>query len=310
MPERLCGGTFRTRRGSKRKRGGLKTEEGLTYAERRQRRIERKFGKDGKLLGGEEEARLKLENGKKPKGKPRVAGSARGRELRAAAALARFGAQKEEEVKKEEAPGTDSSLSENESDVEDVKPEKEALDLNGSKLLDSKGRGMVKVCDDEDQDDVHVKQEMDELHDLALIESHKEEIPQKPKESTSPKNRNEDRDKPHVTDHGGASAKAVPRPLKHESASPASSHPPGYTEPQPTTPANHQAVAPTEPICAVCSMVNEPSALVCSACAHVLQARLMPGNWRCRSSACEGSKYLNAGDCGICGACGAKKPGS
>lgn len=298
MPERLCGGTFRTRRGRKRKRGGLKTEEGLTYAERRQRRIERKFGKDGKLLGGEEEARLKLEDGKKPKGKPRVAGSARGRELRAAAALARFGAQKEEEVKKEVAPGTDSSLSENESDVEDVKPEKEALDLNGSKLLDSKGRGMVKVCDDEDQDDVHVKQEMDELHDLALIESHKEEIPQKAKESTSPKNRNEE------------SSKAVPRPLKHGNASPAPSPPPGYTEPQPTTPANHQAVAPTEPICAVCSMVNEPSALVCIACAHVLQPQLMHENWRCRSSACEGSKYLKTGDCGICGACGAKKPGS
>ncbi|KAL8874366.1 MAG: hypothetical protein Q9174_000265, partial [Haloplaca sp. 1 TL-2023] len=72
MPERLCGGTFRTRRSGKRKRGDVKTEQ-LTDAERKQRRIEKKFGKSGQALGGEEELRVKLEHGKKPKGKPKVA---------------------------------------------------------------------------------------------------------------------------------------------------------------------------------------------------------------------------------------------
>ncbi|KAI4102531.1 MAG: hypothetical protein L6R37_004358 [Teloschistes peruensis] len=153
MPERLCGGTYRTRRGRKRKRGEVKTEE-LTYAERKQRRIERKFGKNGQALGSEEETRVKLENGKKSKGKPRVAGSARGRELRAAAALARFGQQKEEEeVKREE--NLDWSETASEDDLEDVKSEEGAIDIDGSRLLDSKGRDIVKVCEDEDQDDVH-----------------------------------------------------------------------------------------------------------------------------------------------------------
>ncbi|KAL8845550.1 MAG: hypothetical protein Q9176_000186 [Flavoplaca citrina] len=168
MPERLCGGTFRTRRGRKRKRGAVKSEK-PSYAERQQRRIEKKFGKNGQQLGEEEELRVKLENGKKPKGKPRVAGSARGRELRAAAALARFGTQKEEEIKEEEALGATGSDSDSGSEFEDVKPQKEALDLNGSKLLDGKGRGMVKICEDEDKEDVHVKQEMNELHDLSNI---------------------------------------------------------------------------------------------------------------------------------------------
>ncbi|KAL9598491.1 MAG: hypothetical protein Q9219_004464 [cf. Caloplaca sp. 3 TL-2023] len=187
MPERLCGGTFRTRRSRKRKRGEVKTEQ-LTYAERQQRRIKRKFGENGQTLGGEEAARVKLENGKKPKGKPRVAGSARGRELRAAAALARFGNQKEEDVKKEEGLNSYGSESASGSDMEDVKPEQEVLDLNGSKLLDHKGRGMVKVCEDEDQDDVQVKHEMDELNDLATIESYQEQNPRRSRESTSRSN--------------------------------------------------------------------------------------------------------------------------
>lgn len=302
MPERLCGGTFKTRRGRKRKRGGVKKEEGLTHAERRQRRIEKKFGKDGKLLGAKEEVRVKLENGKKPKGKPRVAGSARGRELRAAAALARFGAQKEEEVTKEEAKDTDGSESGTESDMEDVKPEKEALDLNGSKLLDSKGRGMVKVCEDEDQDDIHVKQEMDELHDLALIDHDGREIPRKSRKRTSPMHRDQDQ--------GETVLETALRPIKHENSTSGPIPPFETTESQHTAPDEQQAWDSTESTCLVCSMTNDPPALVCVVCANVLQPQLTPGNWQCPSSACEGSKYINAGDCGICGACGAKKPAS
>ncbi|KAL8722283.1 MAG: hypothetical protein Q9225_001187, partial [Loekoesia sp. 1 TL-2023] len=293
-------------RGRKRKRRGVKREE-LTYAERQQRRIERKFGRNGQVLGGEEEARVKLESGKKPKGKPRVAGSARGRELRAAAALARFGAQKEEEVKKEEA--MDASESESESESEDVKPEKEALDLNGSKLLDSQGRGMVKVCEDEEQDDIHVKQEMDELHDLAAIESHKEETPRRHKERLNSRHQVRYHDEHPGMDDREAASKAAPISIKRETTPPAPVPPSGSVAPRAAPQPIELRKPPIASACPVCSMANEPSALVCIACSHVLQPQLMPGNWQCQSSTCKGSKYINAGDCGICGACGAKRPG-
>lgn len=302
MPERLCGGTFRTRRGRKRKRG-VKAEE-LSYAERQQRRIEEKFGQNGQQLGGEEETRVKLENGKKPKGKPRVAGSARGRELRAAAALARFGTQKEEEVKKEEATGA--SDSDSGSDFEDAKLEKEAIDLNGSKLLDGKGRGMVKVCEDETEDDVHVKQEMDELHDLSItpIESHDEATHRSRRQQPSLKHETDSQRKNPTTDND---TRATPVTIKHEtSPQPAAPQP---KRPSPESGAQKESeISPTDSSCPICSMANETSALVCVACSHVLQPRLMPGSWRCQSSVCQGSKYLNAGDCGICGVCGSSKP--
>ncbi|KAI4110913.1 MAG: hypothetical protein LQ339_000915 [Xanthoria mediterranea] len=300
MPERLCGGTFRTRRGRKRKRG-VKTEE-LSYAERQQRRIERKFGRNGQQLGGEEEIRVKLEKGKKPKGQPRVAGSARGRELRAAAALARFGTLKEKEVKKEEAIGA--SDSDSGSDFEDVKPEKEALDLNGSKLLDGRGRGMVKVCEDEDEDDVHVKQEMDELHDLSItpVESHGKATPPSRTRDTNLKRKTDSPSKSPMRDND-----SIPVTIKHEETPPPLAIEPKHLNLDRST-LEESAITPLGSSCPVCSMANEPSALVCVACSHVLQPRLMPGTWRCQSSICQGSKYLNIGDCGLCGVCGSSKP--
>ncbi|KAL8748843.1 MAG: hypothetical protein Q9199_008040 [Rusavskia elegans] len=302
MPERLCGGTFRTRRGRKRKRG-VKAEE-LSYAERQQRRIEKKFGQNGQQLGGEEETRVKLENGKKPKGKPRVAGSARGRELRAAAALARFGTQKEEEVKKEEATGA--SDSDSGSDFEDVKLEKEAIDLNGSKLLDGKGRGMVKVCEDENEDDFHVKQEMDELHDLSItpIESHDEATHPSKRQQPSLKHETDSQSKNHTTDND---TRATSVTIKHETSPHPAALQPKHPSPESGAPKDSE-ISPTDSSCPICSMANETSALVCVACSHVLQPRLMPGSWRCQSSVCQGSRYLNAGDCGICGVCGSSKP--
>ena len=303
MPERLCGGTFRTRRVRKRKRR-VKTEE-LSYAERQQRRIERKFGRNGQQLGGEEETRVKLEKGKKPKGQPRVAGSARGRELRAAAALARFGTQKEEEeVKKEEAIGASDSDSDSGSDLEDVKLEKEALDLNGSKLLDGKGRGMVKVCEDEDEDDVHVQQEMDELHDLSIppVESHGKAAPPSKTRDTNFKGKTDSPSKSH-----SANNDTIPVTIKHENSLPTSAIEPKHPTPE-SSALEESDITPTDPSCPICSMANEPSALICVACSHVLQPRLMPGTWRCQSSVCQRSKYLNAGDCGLCGVCGSDKP--
>lgn len=322
MPERLCGGTYRTRRGRKRKRGEVKTEE-LTYAERKQRRIERKFGKNGQALGSEEETRVKLENGKKSKGKPRVAGSARGRELRAAAALARFGQQKEEEeVKREE--NLDWSETASEDDLEDVKSEEGAIDIDGSRLLDSKGRDIVKVCEDEDQDDVHVKQEMDELQDLAAIHSQRDIVtPSSRQRGKSPKRQQQthaenERNRLDSTSIKRETSPPVPASIpSSKSITSSSPHPSIKSEnPPPSnhpshdtlTPSTNLHIPPVSPSCPICSLTNEPSALICLACSHVLQPWLMPGSWRCRSSTCRASsEYLNPGDCGRCGVCRGSK---
>ncbi|KAM0329822.1 hypothetical protein ACHAQA_003986 [Verticillium albo-atrum] len=162
LPEHLCGGTFRSR-GRKRK-----AKPKLSYREQKERRILKKFGANGVALGADDEVKVKLEKGKKTQAKPRVAGSARGRELRAAAALARFGQQKEEKQDDEEEENVKpesedvSDGSDYEDDVADIKRE-DAVDLDGQRLLDKDGRGMIKVCEDENPDDQDAQQELREL---------------------------------------------------------------------------------------------------------------------------------------------------
>lgn len=59
--EGLCGGTFKSTRGRKRKRGSQNGQLSLTWREQKDRRIEKKFGKNGVPLGEDEDARIKLE---------------------------------------------------------------------------------------------------------------------------------------------------------------------------------------------------------------------------------------------------------
>jgi DNA-dependent metalloprotease WSS1 len=176
LPEHLCGGTYRSRR---RKR---KVKPILSYQERKERRILKKFGKNGTTLGADNEVKAKLEKGKRVQAKPRVAGSARGRELRAAAALARFEKKKDEDedeiVIKEEQDVPDSG---SESDYEDGdafdSDNKDAIDLDGSRLTDGKGRGLVKVCEDELGDDPAARTELEELRNAFRSRSVKRESP-------------------------------------------------------------------------------------------------------------------------------------
>jgi hypothetical protein len=74
-PEHLCGGTF-----SSRKRRKRKVRPKIMYKELQERRIRRRFGTNGIKLGADDEVKTKLEKGKIV-AKPRVAGSARGREV-------------------------------------------------------------------------------------------------------------------------------------------------------------------------------------------------------------------------------------
>ncbi|CRK11260.1 hypothetical protein BN1723_009342 [Verticillium longisporum] len=170
LPEHLCGGTFRSRGRRKRKAKPPR----LSYREQKERRILKKFGANGVALGADEAVKTELEKGRKTAAKPRVAGSARGRELRAAAALARFGQQKveheeEDDDDDEERLAKSENVSEDESDYEDdvadIKRE-DAIDLNGQRLLDKDGRGMIKVCEDENPDDQDAQQELQELRSV------------------------------------------------------------------------------------------------------------------------------------------------
>jgi hypothetical protein len=339
----VCGGTFRSR-GRKRKRAG--GQQDLTWKEKRDRRIEKKFGKNGKALGEDEGTRMMLEVGKGPVGgKPRVANSKRGRELRAAAALTRFGTNKTDAESMKEEEAADGSEYEDEYDDVDVKGE-DATDINGQRMLDSMGFGMLRVCGDEHEDghDAHVKQEMDDLIGLGSGRiSHAE-----PQTHPTRENRTESqlrqavpdsRRSEHAAEEGaGAESKRNPiydipqyrssptpsssssRTLSSEGSKNKTSDFPelrtartstptplaAATDPE-TTVSTAPPAASSTTDCPICSMSNDRLNPTCTACAHVLDAKKAPRHWRCRSEVCQGSQYVNAGDCGVCGVCGTRR---
>ncbi|KAJ9624041.1 hypothetical protein H2203_005488 [Taxawa tesnikishii (nom. ined.)] len=139
----LCGGTYRSSRGKKRRRASDKPK--LSYAERQQRRIEKKFGKHGTALGDDESVKARLEGGKRVVSKPKQA--------RATV--------EDEAVKKEPA-----DESESDSDYEDGDLGSEATDAQGKRILDDHGNRMLKVCEDEDPADEEVKRELAELREF------------------------------------------------------------------------------------------------------------------------------------------------
>ncbi|KAL5614699.1 uncharacterized protein BROUX77_000536 [Berkeleyomyces rouxiae] len=164
VPQHLCGGTYRTNTAAGRKRRAPK----LSSKEQKERRILKKFGANGVAVGADEAVKSELEKTTRGGGaarqtaaKPRVAGSMRGRELRAAAALARF--DQCQSHKKEEDPEDSTKvkpevieLSDSDDDAVsdgfDVVEIPDELDIDGKRLTDKDGKGMVKVCDDDDAD--------------------------------------------------------------------------------------------------------------------------------------------------------------
>ncbi|GKT41970.1 DNA-dependent metalloprotease WSS1 [Colletotrichum spaethianum] len=345
LPEHLCGGTYRSR-GRKRK---IKPK--LSYKEQKERRILKKFGANGVALGADEETKVKLEGGKRTQAKPRVAGSARGRELRAAAALARLDQAKkepEDDIKFEVKDEDDSGESEYEDDPVDVKNE-DAVDIDGKPIIDGKGRGMIKVCEDENPDDQDAQNELQELHNAVQqwrqthLNFKRENDPAKAtaphsrakqpardgesisrasKQATSPritiKKEEEDVDqKAPILNIASAGptikteTEDAPRSLaSHHQISPngaaSSSTEDGAT--QSTTSTTTAPVSTEEEVfCGVCSFANPALSITCAVCSHVMDPASVPNAWRCRSAACQGSKYLNPGDFGVCGVCGQSK---
>lgn len=294
VPEHLCGGTYGRKRG-KRKRGG-NASEALSYAERKQRRILKKFGAGGQALGSDDNIKVKLEGGVPKKGKPRVAGSARGRELRAAAALARF-----ETVKKEEVViKSEDSDSDTDYEYEDISRDEAAIDVDGKKLLDHKGRGLVKICEGEDDSDGNARREMEEMLDFE-DNSRSKQPKEKSKDSSPTRARRERLPNARNT---------LPDP---SSLSRASSHvvhldeiykrrPESNAAKQPDQSSNRTTDRPSakpQTECTVCSLKNQPGSVICMACSNVLNPHLTKNHWKCQSQPCKESKYSNYDDLGV-----------
>jgi len=166
----LCGGVYRGR-GRKRKRGGGDDQKPkLSYAERQQRRIARKFGKhgEGTAVGDDLITKERLEKGRTTAARPKVAGSKRGRELRAAAALARFETAKQApgEEEAEVLDGSETESGSDEEDYEEVAEGTKLVDERGRGVVDVKGNDLVRICEDEDMRDGNAQREMDELWGL------------------------------------------------------------------------------------------------------------------------------------------------
>jgi DNA-dependent metalloprotease WSS1 len=299
MPHSLCGGTYRSRR--KRKRG---EKVKPSYVEQKQRRIEKKFGKNGMILGDDKEVKHFLE-GKKIQGKPRVAGSNRGRELRAQAALVRLDAQKAETAQKAEDV-------KEESDYEDDDPHAEdAMDINGTKLVDGQGCGMVKVCEGEDVDDIQVKQEMDELQDIWSIQTRTSirKSPERSKienSSVTQSSTDDMRQKLAIARKGDKSKIDNIFKKQHSLDTSKSKDEAKLAQSTPKSLASSQDPS-TSISCPICSTNNAVSSLACTMCAHVLKPYLAPGSWKCQSIGCKESQYINAADCRACGVCGTKR---
>lgn len=334
LPEHLCGGTYRSRRRKRARKGG----DDLSYQERKQRRIEKKFGKNGVALGADDEVKAKLEKGKRTQAKPRVAGSNRGRELRAAAALARF-EQQNVPAKPEPANRDDNDEDDDEfdldsdyEDAEDVDPTAaDAVDIDGKRLLDTKGHGMVRVCGDEHQDDQDAANELKELQSSITtffspaknsVEPGPDAKAVQPGTATRPleRSRNATRNVPRAAGkEAGTSGKdRDPPPMQDSEAQPRAPGTPNILQDAASDREPAPALAParkagtTNPAgaakaCSICSFTNTTYAVTCSMCSHVLEPASLPGTWSCQSPSCHGSEYLNAGDCGTCGICGGKK---
>jgi DNA-dependent metalloprotease WSS1 len=279
LPEHLCGGTYRSA-GRKRK-----PKKKLSYQEQKERRILRKFGTNGIALGEDEEIKSELENGKKAKGKPRVAKSKRGRELRAAAALARFEQAKMAEEVKEEEEEEDN----NDETASDFETASEDDDTTSPSIVDKEGRRLIKVCEDENPADGDAQNELRELNSAALIKQEKSPSPSPPPTFIKPK-----MDESLLSRTKPRSSSAT----KHKSPLIATHH---------STPTSEETSPPrSERACPICSFQNALDAMTCGACSHVL-APSKVAFWRCKRPECKGSLYLNPDDSGVCGVCGKRK---
>ncbi|TQS34404.1 hypothetical protein Golomagni_05214 [Golovinomyces magnicellulatus] len=293
LPENMCGGIYKTRDNRKRK-----SRPKLTSKEREQQRVKKKFGTNGTILGANTEIKLQLEKKKIP-GKPRVAKSIRGRDLRAAAALSRFETKKEEQQIEHNVIITDDEDQSDSENIFDISLKHEdALDINGHKMLDMKGQGMVKVCEDENQDNIDSKEELMELlkfsneNNSSITETEKSN---KSLNTTAAKKLNQTSPKNGETGENftvkGKKKQKISRPQEEEKLQ-----------------IKRNQESQGNPFsCSACSFINCDGSITCMVCSNVLISHLDPNSWKCHRPTCKKNLYLNAGDVTFCGLCNLRK---
>lgn len=336
LPQSLCGGTYRERR----RQQTSAPKRKITYAERQQRKKERKFGtSEGEKLGGDHMERVKLEQGKGkvPAKAPKIASSKRSRELRAAAALKRFETVKtgedEEKVKSEDEEGTGSDWVEDwEYNQED---EKLAVDVGGGKRL-------VPVSAKEDASDFEERnREWLELRGCATVGGHGGGVlvgevgneEQGASRTTADSSRNprkgtldaflsKDNKKPGTS--GNLSPPIIYIDDSDDSLEKRGSSKGTLNVQKESGTKDHKnqrstllldstsdrtskrdkdlTKSTTSPKykCKACSTMNPESSITCSVCTNVLDPNTYEGAWKCKS----GGEYWNPPDFGRCAACG------
>jgi hypothetical protein len=295
IPSSLCGGTYKRRR--KRKRNAPPTDADdrkALRAEQKQKRILKKFGAGGTTLGADEAERLKLENGKNSTIKPRVAASARARELRAAAALARLDKSKVEEAASTE-DDRDSDATDSDATMSDWGEDLQLHDKDRQRVH-AEGKDLVRVCDGEINEE-DSRRERDELRAVdawrssAVDKKKDSEVPSLEVKAKVPTD--------HATDPG---LKLCVKPDPGEDKSRRPDRP--IIREQPVI----EVTKLSGLACPVCSCENQDNAVICVACSNVLDPDAMPNHWKCQSDVCRESAYLNVGDYGRCQLCGGRRP--
>ncbi|PWW74451.1 WLM-domain-containing protein [Tuber magnatum] len=291
MPKSLCGGTYRSHEKRKSAQGvnGRAKKPKLTYTERQKRRKERKFGlSEGEKVGADGDTRNVLEKGKKSRAAPRIAQSARGRELRAAAALKRFEEQKVEKVKGEVKDVSGSSGSSGSEGAGDWDEDEKKVDVGGGKCLIPDACGSGTAGEYFDEGSINGKGKGREQQ-------------QQSQESSSEKSAK----KPVVDLTSDDDSQAPPPNSKPPTSNPPPPDPRNLTPPPPL---HSEAKAPPsklpKTICTACSFANDPASTLCCVCANVLNPERMKDAWKC---SCYGDlHYMNPGDAGVCGVCGGR----
>lgn len=315
MPQHICGGTYRDRT----KHRVRAPRERLSYAETKRRRIERKFG-----MAGEGKSLVADVDTADRKPKPRVAQSKRGRELRAAAALARFEKVEDKKEETKEADRDEEGVTNSESEDE------KAVNVGGGKF-------MVAVSGEQDG-----KEEMDEM-DRELIGllgggacGSGSKQPAKPRATSAgqPTARSKAVVNHHTpiidlssdTEEARQTQSSSPSPsisnIRQPPADPLRAKRSKHTPAQPGTnifPTASSAATPPPPVtsrptvsadspqtCPVCSCTNRAGAATCLACMNVLLDRDDLATWKCCNVSCP-PRYRNSKDVVFCGTCGERR---
>lgn len=236
---------------------------------------------------------------KKIPGKPRVAKSIRGRDLRAAAALSRFETKKEEQQIEHKVIITDDEDESDSDNLFDVTlKDEDALDINGHKMLDRKGQGMVKVCEDENQDNIDSKEELMEL--LKFSNANNSSIPKTVNSNQSLKATTAIKLGQTLSKKNETGNNIIIKEKKNQKISKPQEEEILQVKGTHKSPRNYLS-------CSACSFINFDGSITCIVCSNVLRSDLDPNSWKCRGPTCKENLYLNAGDVIFCGLCNVRK---